>query len=612
MLRRSAAFLWKYKKTTLVAAGASYAGYRYIKIQRENDAKMVVAPESVLTWKIVDGLLVESSKNIKVGSLGFLGSMLRKALIDSDEVTIFDALLSLELAAKDPRIHEICINLTNGSKDSQGSPGSAGISLTQAQELRAALLAFTEQKKKQLGPTAGRVYFVVDSFDDQTTYLLASGCSDIIAQPSGYLPLTGVSSTQLFFRRLADKIGVKPVVESRKEYKGFASTFTETKLPVKQRENMVAIINAINNMLVDDIAACKLHGAKAPLTAEIVRSAMAEGPLSVPEAIDRGLLSRSGYLLDSKSITGPKSRIGITAYRLVREKEMSRQSDAKKKDTVCIVYMSGTIRRNGMHSASSLASALIKAAKEPSVSALVFRIDSGGGDAIASDTIAHAIDHIQNELGKPVVASYGSAAASGAVLASITCRKIFANPGSITGSIGVVAMKPVFTKKLLDYLGVNVEELRVVDNRSNSFTEEPTGAELERFRARVDKIYDYFVARVAKGRGFTPEQAEAVARGQVFTGIQAKDNGLVDELGSLTRAVEAAAQLGHKGTDDGYKADITENINVKFCVPETNLGFKHLAKNFMWQAMHEEAKNILLQNTSQSDIDLKLDDIFLK
>ncbi|KAJ1769392.1 hypothetical protein IW140_002303 [Coemansia sp. RSA 1813] len=336
---------------------------------------------------------------------------------------------------------------------------------------------------------------------------------------------------------------------------------------------------------------------------------MAEGPLSAPEAVDRYLISRCGYALDVKSIIGPRKSFDISAYRVARQKELNRLN-AKVTDTVGVVYLLGAIQRNGMHSARPIVNILLATAEDSLGSAIVLRIDSCGSDAVASETIACAADHSKNTAGKPVIASYGGTSASGAVFASAMYRKIFADPAIVTSSIDVASVRPVFTEKLLDYAGLNIEELRTVDNRTFSLIEEPSSAELQRFKKRINQTYNDFVSRVSKSRSFTPKQSEAVAQGQVFTGAQTKANGLVDKFGSLTRAIEAAAQLGHK-TGDKYEADITENVSVEAPVPKTMVGLRHLTKPLVSQMLRAEAERLLLQKTSQN-VDAKLDDIYFK
>ncbi|KAI9502675.1 peptidase family S49-domain-containing protein [Coemansia spiralis] len=549
ILRRSARFVWKYKKTSLFVTGIAYLAYRRYHSQMEEAKKNRIYPHTVLTWRITNETILTRSEQ---------------------EIAILDALWTLEKAAEDPRVHSIVVRVAPSSRD-QGEPITSGLGLAQTQELR-----------------KGRSYFYIDSFNDQSTYYLASAFSDIIVQPTGYLPLTGVSSTQFFFKDLADKLGIKPFVETRKEYKSIASQYSQTSMPTKQRENMVSILESLNSMFIADIGSARKNFIAASLqktnklderyfsAAAIVRNAMEEGPLNALDAINLGLITQTGYILDVESIIGPRKAVSFSKYQaacvyemrkndeeLEQEnsfaemyskfkpdilkplKNISRLLDDERPITVGVVYLNGAIVRSGSNGAGIISKAIMDAGKDTSVLAIVLRIDSGGGDVIASDTIGAAVDYVQKHFGKPVIASYSNMAASGAYYASTSCKKIFASPGTITGSIGVASMRPIFTRKLLDYIGTNVEEIYTIPNQTKSAFREPEGAELARFQRSIDKIYEDFTSRVAEGRGYTSEQVEAVARGQVFTGVQALYNGLVDELGGFTRAIEAAAQMGY-------------------------------------------------------------------
>ncbi|KAJ2548901.1 hypothetical protein EV175_004652 [Coemansia sp. RSA 1933] len=607
MFRRIASTAWKYKKSTLAISGGlfvSYKVYAYFTYVYE------IQPRTVLTWRIAHGLIVESPTTVKAGGGPLVEKWINDSIRNRDEVTILEALTSLELAAKDPRVEAIVIDLATDPDDKSSLPGCTGLSMAQVQELRTALISFSEQKKKQHGPEGGRIYFFADSFTEQNAYYLASACSDIIVQPLGSVPLTGVSSTHFFTKRLSDNLGVKIHTESRKDYKSFASMFSETKLPENQRKNRVSINESLNDILAADIAACRRVGVSAPLTANIVRDAMAIGPLSASEAVDKNLISRCGCALDVNSIVGPRTKCGISLYRYAREHELKNKASGSTEAIVGLVHLGGMIARNGANSARLTANTLIDVAMKPDISAVVFRIDSGGGDPVASETIAYAIDYIQNSLGKPVVASYSSTAASGAVLASAMCRKIYADPATITGSIGVESMRPTITTKLLDNVGLNVEEIRTVDNRSTSPFSELSESELLRHKKRIDDLYDDFVGRVAKGRNYTPEQAEAVAQGQVYTGIQAKENGLVDELGGLTRAIEDAAQLG-RPTDNKFRADITENVTVFVATDNIKTPLRNKMALQMRMEMGPGLQSILSQ-LSWHDLQAQLKAIFFK
>ncbi|KAJ1990420.1 hypothetical protein GGI25_003530 [Coemansia spiralis] len=586
ILRRSARFVWKYKKTSLFVTGIAYLAYRRYHSQMEEAKKNRIYPHTVLTWRITNETIVEQSEKATSG-FSKIRRLVQSLTRSEQEIAILDALWTLEKAAEDPRVHSIVVRVAPSSRD-QGEPITSGLGLAQTQELRNALLVFREKKEKQLGEGKGRSYFYIDSFNDQSTYYLASAFSDIIVQPTGYLPLTGVSSTQFFFKDLADKLGIKPFVETRKEYKSIASQYSQTSMPTKQRENMVSILESLNSMFIADIGSARKNFIAASLqktnklderyfsAAAIVRNAMEEGPLNALDAINLGLITQTGYILDVESIIGPRKAVSFSKYQaacvyemrkndeeLEQEnsfaemyskfkpdilkplKNISRLLDDERPITVGVVYLNGAIVRSGSNGAGIISKAIMDAGKDTSVLAIVLRIDSGGGDVIASDTIGAAVDYVQKHFGKPVIASYSNMAASGAYYASTSCKKIFASPGTITGSIGVASMRPIFTRKLLDYIGTNVEEIYTIPNQTKSAFREPEGAELARFQRSIDKIYEDFTSRVAEGRGYTSEQVEAVARGQVFTGVQALYNGLVDELGGFTRAIEAAAQMGY-------------------------------------------------------------------
>ncbi|KAJ1883301.1 hypothetical protein LPJ57_000211 [Coemansia sp. RSA 486] len=591
---KSGRFLWRHKTKTVLVAGISYLALLKYANAVKKELKEKIIDGSVLVWRINHGSIVESTIPSRMGA-GLLGKLLKQLTGGTKEMTMLEALTSLEMAADDSRIKSLIVRVSpefsNGNKGTE--PLSVGLGFAQIQELRQALATFKTKKDAELGQGQGRTYFFIDSFDDQSTYYLASAFTDIIVQPTGYVPLTGLSSTSFYFKTLSEKIGVKMHVEARKDYKSVVAPFSQSSMPEKHRENLMSVLESLNDTLVEDIAlgrgsdivsmAAKTttgdQPAAAVAAADIVRRAMEVGPLDSAHALNVGLITKQGYSYDVQSIVGPRKAIRFEKYGEQRREELNinnssssgkrfnrgifsgaSESDNKQKIeevrklsitsepilTVGVVYLLGTIERLGVQGSHAIADALRKAALDTEVSAIVLRIDSGGGDVIASDTIAAAVDHVQQEFGKPVIASFGNVSASGAYYSSTSCKRIFASPGTITGSIGVAAMRPVITQKLLDFVGTNVEEVFATDNTSTSVFREPEGPALERYQRNVDNIYNDFTSRVAKGRGFSAEHTESVAQGKVFTGTQALSNGLVDEMGGFTRAIEAAAQLGHE------------------------------------------------------------------
>ncbi|KAJ2803890.1 hypothetical protein H4R20_002711 [Coemansia guatemalensis] len=574
LLLWSAHQLWRFKKTAIIGSGAAYCYYRFQRWKLNNEVNNRIIDGTVLTWSITNGSIIET--DTATSGYGPLGRVMDTLVKPSHRIRMLDALVALEMAAADPRVKSLIVRVHNG-EDTDARSMSTGLGIAQTQELRQALERFQQRKEEQHGAGKGKSYFYIDSFDDQQTYYLASAFSDIVMQPTGYLPLTGISATQVYFKDLIDKLGIHMHVEARKDYKSVVAPFSQSSMPEKHRENMMDILESLNSTFIRDTArSCKAKTANCtqaadddqPATAaEVMRRALEEGPISAPYAEKLGLITAQDYIFDLESIIGLRKAMSLSNYGKQRGKEhkasitsvnigildnavllnMHEQEGSSKRSlvaTVGIVYLVGNIERHGTNSAERIAQHLLDAARDISVDAIVLRIDSGGGDVIASDTIGAAVDYIQSKFNKPVVASYGNMSASGAYYASTSCKRIFASPGTITGSIGVAAMRPIITRKLLDYIGTNVEELYVINNKSNSSFTEPQGSELERYRKLVDNIYEDFTKRVAKDRGYSNEDVEEVAQGRVFTGIQALSNGLVDEMGSFTRAIESAAEMG--------------------------------------------------------------------
>ncbi|KAJ2616863.1 hypothetical protein H4S08_000605 [Coemansia sp. RSA 1365] len=571
LLLRSASLLWRYKKTAIIAGGAAYCYYRVQQWKLNKEIKNKIIDGTVLTWSITNGSIIET--DTATSGYGPIGWIVDSLIKPAHQIRMLDALVALEMAAVDPRVKSLIVRVHNGD-DTDAKSMSTGLGIAQTQELRQALERFQQRKEEQHGSGKGKSYFYIDSFDDQQTYYLASAFSDIVMQPTGYLPLTGISATQMYFKDLADKLGVHMHVEARKDYKSVVAPFSQSSMPEKHRENMMDILESLNSTFIQDIAGSRKATIAANLqatddvqpatAAEVVRKAFEEGPISAPYSEKLGLITAQDYIFDVKSIIGFRKVMSLSSYSKRRGEERQasvttgkeidsaeffkvlkqESSEYKMVTTVGVVYLVGEIERHGTNSAERIAQHLLDAARDTSVDAIVLRIDSGGGDVIASDTIGAAVDYIQSNFFKPVVASYGNVSASGAYYASASCMRIFASPGTITGSIGVAAMRPIITRKLLDYIGTNVEELYVINNKSNSSFTEPQGGELERYRNLVDNIYEDFTKRVAKGRKYSNEDVEKVAQGRVFTGIQALSNGLVDEMGSFTRAIESAAEMG--------------------------------------------------------------------
>lgn len=421
-----------------------------------------------------------------------------------------------------------------------------GVPLAAVQELRAAVTAFTAAGKPSLAwaDTYGEMG------DGGAAYLLASGFGEVWLQPSGAIGVVGAAAEVTFLRGLLDRIGVEPLLGQRREYKSAADRVMAEGFTPAHEEMMQRLTESAWEQFVDAVTAGR------GLTADEVESAVAAGPLLAVDAMQRRWVDRLGYRDEAYSRArelcgGDVSRQLSLRYadqwsprvpslrRVVRAVERS--------PGVALVDVHGVITegrsrrtlRGQTAGSASIARQLRAAADDDRIAAVVLRVDSPGGSAVGSDTIWHEVRRLRSA-GTPVVASMGALAASGGYFVSCGADVIVAAPATLTGSIGVVGGKADISG-LLDRIGVSTGAVEH-GPRARMFSPRRgfTADEWGRVDEWLDAIYDDFTAKVAAGRSMSRDEVEAVARGRVWTGADAAERGLVDELGGLRRAVQLA------------------------------------------------------------------------
>lgn len=453
-------------------------------------------------------------------------------IVFGDKPTLRGFLDALERAGDDPRIKGLYVQL-----------GQDSLALATAQEVRDAIRAFRAKGKVALafsesfgefGPGT-RPYYVATAFDE------------IWVQPLGSVGLIGLRAEVPFVRGTLDRLGIKPAFGRREEYKTAANSLTETAMTGPQREETEALLNSMSRQIVRGIAAARR------LSETHVSKLIDRGPLFADEAKAAGLIDRIGYrdeaLAEMRGHAGSGTRL-MTLSRYAEAAGRPHASGPK----IALIYGTGLIlQRAGDDdlisggetiSADKLARAFREAASDPDVRAILFRIDSPGGSAVASETIWREVARAR-ERGKPVIVSMGDVAGSGGYYIAAPADKIVAQPATLTGSIGVLAGKLVVTG-LLDKLGIATE---AVERGANAAMFSPFEDFAPTARARLDAFLDQtyrgFKERVAAGRHLSAEQVEAVAKGRVWSGEDARERGLVDALGgygvALRLAKEAAA-----------------------------------------------------------------------
>lgn len=407
------------------------------------------------------------------------------------------------------------------------------------QELRAGLEAFAQSGK----PVIGWAESLGEGGNGTADCVLASGCTEMWLQPSGEVALLGVAAETTFVRGALDKLGIEPQLDKRHEYKSAADRIMNTEFTDAHRE---AIDRVVESMWGDAVAAIAAGRGLAP---ERVTEHSAAAPLGGTQARDAGLIDHLGYR--DEVYAAARSKAGDDAQLLFADRWSPRTRPTaalrNNRDVVALVEGHGEIvagrsrsTPRGPRLGSATLSAALRAAREDEhVRAVVFRVDSPGGSAVASDTIWREVSLLR-QAGKPVIVSMGTLAGSGGYFIACPADVIVAQPATITGSIGVLGGKVVVTD-LLDRLGLTTGAV-AHGGSAQMFSLRRGFDDDERARLAVmlDRIYDDFVAKVAQGRSMSVEAVDAVARGRIWSGADAARNGLVDELGGLRTAAAIA------------------------------------------------------------------------
>jgi protease-4 len=433
--------------------------------------------------------------------------------------TLRNAVDTLRKAKADRRIKTLVIR-----------PEASGALWGQLQEVRAAIQDFR---------TSGKPVTAFLEYGSAQEYYVASAADRVVMLPGGTLDLTGVASYELFFRGALDKIGAYPDLLHIGQYKTFSNTFTEKGFTPAHRE----MTRSLNHDWYDQLVKAIAEGRKRP-EADVIQ-AMDGGPYLAEGAKSAGLVDSVAYedqIDDSAPIKGTR-RVEGDAYSKVPLSSLGFGSGPR----IALLYATGTIA-SGTSSFDSPTGAVLgsetfvqwirKVRVDPTIRAVVVRIDSPGGSAIASEVIWREL--MLTRAIKPLIVSMGNVAASGGYYIAVPAETIVAEPGTITGSIGVVTGKFV-VKGTLEKLGVaedSVSEGQFAEIESPFAPFSP--AQRGRLEEQLHATYELFLSRVAQGRKSTPERIDAVGQGRVWTGRQAQQLKLVDELGGLESAIVIA------------------------------------------------------------------------
>ncbi len=464
-----------------------------------------------------------------------------------------DAVSAIHRAAEDPRVAGLIARVELPAS----APGAV-------QELREAIAAFSAVKPSLAW---------AETYPGTMSYYLASAFGEVWMQPSGSLGLIGFASNAMFLRDALAKAGIEAQFVARGEYKSAANLFTEDGFTDAHREAVTRMLESLQGQVWQAVAESR------NIDSAALDEMADRAPLLRDDAVASGLIDRIGFrdeayariaeLVGVEDVSDEETppRRSLARYASARPRltpAVPSVPGRRSKPTIAVVTMEGTIvnGRGGPQilplgpssvGGDTIASALREVAADDSVSAIVLRVDSPGGSVTASETIWREVVRAR-ERGKPVVASMGAIAASGGYYVSMSADAIVANAATITGSIGVITGKLV-VRDLKDRLGVGSDTVRTNANADAWSIDAPFTPEQQAHReAEADLFYNDFVQRVADGRNMSTEDVDIVARGRVWTGADALERGLVDELGGLRTAVRRAKVLA--GLDEDTEVRI--------------------------------------------------------
>ena len=484
---------------------------------------------------------ISSQKNTSTKKLDekhFLKIDLSKEVVERTSANPFSSLDPMNIEANQQLSLKTILDNIEKAKTDENIVGiyinspivNAGMS--KAEEIRNKLLEFKETKKPIVA--YNEVYAM-------KSYYLSSVADRLYINPMGTIDHKGMSTTIMFFKGLLEKLNIDLQIFRLGKFKSAIEPFTLEKMSDSNRKQLKLLLKSVNNNIIDSIASQRgISKIKIHKDANQLKLSSAE--ICLEENYVDGILYEDQVKDTLKMLLGKDKLkfISINKYSNVKtkKKEISRNK-------IAIVYANGGIN-SGKGDENSIGSittskAIEKARKDEKVKAIVLRINSGGGSALASDVIWRETVLAKNE--KPLVVSFGDVAASGGYYIACAADKIFASPTSITGSIGVFGMIPNMNEFYKSNFGITFDTVKTNNSADMGIYRKFTSFEKQKIQQGIEDVYETFISRVSEGRDISTKQVDNIGQGRVWSGYDAKKIGLIDEFGGLEKAIESAAAL---------------------------------------------------------------------
>lgn len=434
-------------------------------------------------------------------------------------------LASIRKAAKDPKISGILINSFD-----------VGAGAAKVEEIRNALKEFKKSKK-----------FIVAYADlyTQKAYYLATVADKIYMNPEGYFEFKGLSADMMFLKGLIDKLEIEPQIIRHGKFKSAVEPLIQDKMSPENRQQMETLLNSSWNHIVQEISVSR------KLSVDVLNDLAAKIKVqSSKQACEYklvdSLMNRDGVENQIKKLLKNERNDKVNYISMADYiNSPNPEKPSPSKDRIAIIYADGDISMGNSQEgvmSERFAKAIEKARKDKQVKAIVLRVNSPGGMMLSADIILHELMLAAKE--KPIVTSFSDYAASGGYYIACASSYIYAQPNTITGSIGVFSVIPNFGKTLKNKLGITFDQVKTHENSEFISINHPlTAYQKEMLQIENDKAYQTFIGYVAENRGITKAQVDSIGQGRVWTGLDAIKIGLVDEIGGIDNAIAKAAEL---------------------------------------------------------------------
>ncbi len=482
------------------------------------EEKTVEVKSNSVLYIDLDQAITERTPNNSLAGLPIIGGS------DVKGIGFYDLIKALKAAKTDDKIDCIYLNV---------SAPNAGMATML--EVRNALLDFKESKKPIIAYS--EVY-------SQGAYYLASVANKVYLNPQGALEFKGFSSELTFFKGALDKLGVEAQIIRVGNYKSAVEPFINTKMSDYNRQQVTAYVNGLYQTFLQGISQNrKISTDSLAILANDYKIQQPKDALAY-RMVD-GLRYKDEVLDELKTITGKNKKETITSIPLNKYAQKLPASTSGGQSQVAVIYANGDIvggeGSDEQIGSERISRAIRKARLDDDIKAIVLRVNSGGGSALASDVIWREI--VLSKKVKPVIASFGDVAASGGYYIGCAADSIFVQPNTITGSIGVFGIIPNFQNLLNNKLGITFDGVKTGQYADIMSTNRPlTPGERFIIQNDVNHVYDSFITRVADGRKKTKAHVDSIGGGHVWIGTDAVKIGLADRLGSFNDAIKAAAK----------------------------------------------------------------------